>query len=226
MKILESLGIQVRAYTRAIGPVSISEENIDISVAKESPLQMPDKKASLQAEEYLAGLMKEGDSAGGLIECVVDGMMPGIGETVFDKLDASLAKGIFSIGAVKGVEIGEGFGVCTSTGSQNNDAFYLKPGGTVGKKTNFSGGILGGISDGSQIVIRAAIKPTPSITKEQDTVNQQNETIQVSIKGRHDPVIVPRAVVVVEAMTAITLVDEIFVGMSSRMDRIVEYYRK
>ena len=137
---------------------------------------------------------------------MITGVPAGIGEPVFDKLDACLAKAIFSIGAVKGFEIGDGFSSAVSTGLENNDAFCIKD-GKITKQTNHAGGILGGISDGSPIIFRAAIKPTPSIASVQQTVNKHNETIEIQIKGRHDPVIVPRAVVVVESMAALTLAD-------------------
>ena len=152
-------------------------------------------------------------------------MMTGIGNPTFEKLDANLAKGIMSIGAVKGFEIGDGFEAAKVTGKYNNDEFVMKD-GRVGKLTNHSGGVLGGISDGDELVFRAAVKPTPSISALQETVNKQGEDIEVSIKGRHDPMIVPRAVVVVEAMTALTLVDLIFDNMTARMDRVKEFYRK
>ncbi|MBP3702342.1 MAG: chorismate synthase [Lachnospiraceae bacterium] len=224
VKILAELGIRITAYTKSIGPITIDPSRTKLSDIEKSPLRMPDLTASEQAECYLEEKMKEHDSSGGIIECIVSGMKPGIGEPVFGKLDAALAGNIFSIGAVKGVEIGEGFGVAVKTGSENNDDFYMTPEGRIAKKTNFAGGILGGISDGSDIILRAAIKPTPSIFKEQQTVNKEGENIEVKIKGRHDPIIVPRAVVVVEAMTALTLVDKIFVGMSAKMDRIREFF--
>lgn len=150
--------------------------------------------------------------------------MPGIGEPVFDKLDANLAKAVMSVGAVKGFEIGSGFSSAKSTGLENNDAFVMRD-GKVAKKTNNSGGTLGGMSDGSQIVFRAAIKPTPSVSAVQETVNKSGEDIQVSVKGRHDPMIVPRAVVVVEAMAALVLVDLIFENMTAKIDNIVKFYK-
>ena len=174
-------------------------------------------------EVFAKETMAKCDSIGGIVECVVENMMPGIGEPVFDKLDASLAKAVVSIGAVKGFEIGNGFEAARATGRTNNDEFVMKDGKVV-KKTNNAGGILGGMSDGSNIVLRAAFKPTPSIAAVQDTVNKDGENIKVSIKGRHDPMIVPRAVVVVEAMTALTLVDLIFENMTAKMDNIVKFY--
>ena len=170
--------------------------------------------------------MQAKNSAGGIIECVVKGVPAGVGEPVFGKLDAALAQAVMSIGAVKGVEIGDGFQAAAATGKTNNDAFCVNENGAIGKETNHAGGILGGMSDGSDIVLRAAFKPTPSVFSEQKTVTTEGEPVSVEIKGRHDPIIVPRAVVVVEAMTAMTILDKMFVGMTSRLDRIVEFYRR
>ena len=224
IKILQELGVSVTAYTRQIGPVCCEESRMRMEYVEKSPLRMPDPEASARAEEFLEQKMREHDSVGGIVECVVQGMPAGIGEPVFGKLDAMLAGSIFSIGAVKGVEIGAGFAVAQSCGSGNNDSFYMSPEGKVKKYTNFAGGILGGISDGDDIVIRAAFKPTPSIFQSQKTVNAQGEDVEIEIKGRHDPVIMPRAVVVVEAMTALVLVDRLFVGMTSRIDKIRDFY--
>ncbi|MFR6561254.1 MAG: chorismate synthase [Eubacterium ventriosum] len=151
-------------------------------------------------------------------------MPTGVGEPVFDKLDANLAKAIMSIGAVKGIEIGDGFAVATSTGSKDNDGFKVEN-GHISKTSNHAGGVLGGISDGSPIVLRAAIKPTPSIAMTQQTVNKSMENIDINIKGRHDPIIVPRAVVVVESMVAVTIVDLLFQSMTSRMDNIIKFFK-
>lgn len=226
LKILQELGIEVCAYVKSIGDISIDPDRVSCENIDKSPLRMPDLAASAKAEDFLCEQMKNQDSAGGVIECVVTGVPAGIGEPVFGKLDASLAQAVMSIGAVKAVEIGDGFSVAQKSGSQNNDSFVVGRGGKVEKLTNHAGGILGGISDGSPIVLRAAFKPTPSIFKEQHTVNRKGEEIAVQIKGRHDPIIVPRAVVVVEAMTALTIVNQMFAGMTSRMDRIVEFYKK
>ena len=225
VKILESLGIQLFTYTRSIGPVKIHPKRFRIEEIKENPLCMPDKEAAMEAEAYLEGLMKEGDSAGGVIECVIRGMKPGVGDPAFEKLNANLGKAILSIGAVKGFEIGDGFAAAGARGSQNNDPYAYAPDGSLQKLSNHSGGILGGISDGSDIIFRAAIKPTPSISMEQDTVNKKEENIRIRIKGRHDPVIVPRAVVVVEAMAAITLLDMLFASIPSRMDNLIRFFQ-
>jgi len=184
---------------------------------------MPDPGAYTRASSILEDCMAENDSIGSSVECIVHGMPAGIGEPVFDKLDACLAKAIMSIGAVKAVEIGEGTEVSESRGSYNNDEFTMKD-GKVSKSTNHAGGILGGMSDGSDIVLKAHFKPTPSIASTQNTVNKSGEDIEVSIRGRHDPIIGPRAVVVVESMTALTILDLLFENMSSRIDKIVEFY--
>ena len=223
-KILQSLGISLTTYTRSIGPVAIDDASFDKQAILDTPTCMPDYEASKRAEAYLDDCMKSYDSAGGVIECKIENCPAGIGEPVFDKLDASLSKAIMSIGAVKAVEIGDGIQVAGRRGSENNDAFIMQ-GNTVAKSTNHAGGILGGISDGSTIVLRAYVKPTPSIFSKQQTVNKQGENIEISIKGRHDPVVVPRAVVVVESMAAITLLDALLVNMSAKMDNLLKIYQ-
>ena len=160
-----------------------------------------------------------------MIECCVTGLPAGIGDPVFDKLDARLASAIMSIGAVKAVEIGDGIEVSSRKGSENNDAFCMKD-GQVSKKTNHAGGILGGISDGSPVLLRAHIKPTPSIFQPQQTIGRDHIERTLQIKGRHDPVIVPRAVVVVESMTALTILDLMLSNMGARMDYLEKIYTK
>lgn len=224
-KLLGELGIEILTYTRSIGPVSIDYDRFDRNVIQENSLFMPDSEAAAAAGEYIEKMMKAHDSVGGMAECVVTGMPPGIGETVFDKLDANLAKAIVSIGAVKGFEIGDGMAVAQAIGSVNNDGFAMKD-GKVTKLSNHAGGTLGGMSDGSPIVIRAAFKPTPSILHEQETVNKAGEDIRISIKGRHDPIIVPRAVVVVESMVALTLIDGMMENMSARLDKMAAFYQR
>lgn len=223
---LRELGVEVFTYTKSIGPVQVDGQNCKKEHLFESPLYMPDLLASARAEEYLLATMQEQDSAGGVIECVINGMPAGIGEPVFDKLDACLAKAVLSIGAVKGFEVGAGFAAATMKASGNNDAFLGMEGGRAKKASNHAGGILGGISDGSDIIFRAAIKPTPSISRKQQTMTREGVPITVQVKGRHDPVIVPRAVVVVEAMAALVLADQLLCGMAARMDKVKEFYGK
>lgn len=222
-KLLKSLGIEILSYTKSIGPVEIDYSKFDREEISNNSLYMPDADAAEKAGEYVRTMMENRDSAGGIAECIVTGMPVGIGETVFDKLDANLAKAIVSIGAVKGFEIGDGMEAARAVGSVNNDGFTMG-GGRVEKLSNHAGGTLGGMSDGSPIIIRAAFKPTPSIFREQQTVNKSGENITISIKGRHDPIVVPRAVVVVEAMTALTLIDAVLENMCARLDKIVEFY--
>ena len=168
---------------------------------------MPDAEADLKAQAFLEECLKETDSAGGVVECVVRNCFAGIGSPVFDKLDARLSQAIFSIGAVKAVEIGDGIKASNAKGSDNNDNFLLREGKIV-KETNHAGGILGGISDGSDIVLRAHFKPTPSIYKEQHTYNfETNDVELLEIKGRHDSAIVERAMIVLENAVAIALCD-------------------
>lgn len=224
-KLLQTLGISLTAYTRSIGPVTIDDAAFDKQAITDTPTCMPDYEASKKAEAYLEDCMKSFDSAGGVIECRIENCPAGIGEPVFDKLDAELAKAVMSIGAVKAVEIGDGIKAAGHRGSENNDYFIMKD-HTVSKRTNHAGGILGGISDGSTIILRAHVKPTPSIFQKQQTINKQGENIEISIKGRHDPVVVPRAVVVVESMAAVTLLDALLVNMSAKVDNLLKIYGK
>ncbi|MBO5197278.1 MAG: chorismate synthase [Lachnospiraceae bacterium] len=225
-KLLEELGISVCAYTRSIGPVSINYKNCSKENIEKSPLRMPDLHASEQAEELLEKTMKEQDSLGGIIECIVSGVPAGIGEPVFDKLDACLAHAVLSIGATKGIEFGAGFDAAAMRGSEDNDGFTADACGHVRKTSNNAGGILGGMSDGSEIIFRTAFKPTPSISREQQTVNKAGEPITVSVRGRHDPIVVPRAVVVVESMAAVAIADLMMCSMSSRLDRMKDFFGK
>ena len=205
IKILESLGIKVEAKASSFGPVVLENGIND------------------EAVKYIEECKSRLDSIGGSIECRVTGMPVGIGDPVFEKLDANLAKAMMSIGAVKAVEIGDGVNVSTAAASENNDNFYINE-DMIYKETNHSGGILGGMSDGDTIVIKAHIKPTPSISRPQSTVTKNGEETTIEIHGRHDPCIVPRAIVVVEAMTAITILDALLLNMTAKLDNIKKFY--
>ncbi len=218
--LLEAFGVKVQAYTRSVGHIQVAPERFDLEEMWQNPLYMPDKQAAAEAEDYLNQVMAQKDSAGGVVECVITGLPAGVGDPVFDKLDACLAKAMLSIGAVKGFEIGEGFGAALLTGSQDNDGFSLDADGRIQKTSNHAGGVLGGISDGSPVVFRAAIKATPSISRPQRSVTRQGEERELEIKGRHDPIIVPRAVVVVETMAALTAADLLLRSAVSRLDRL------
>lgn len=225
-KLLKELGITVSAYTYSIGPVQINRANFSKEEISNNALYMPDTQAAQAAQEYLDKCMRETNSSGGMVECEITGVPAGIGEPAFEKLDAALAKAMFSIGAVKGFEIGEGMEAAHLTGLENNDAYRMDTEGQIMKKTNHSGGITGGISDGAPILFRAAFKPTPSIAAPQETVNRQGEEIEIRIKGRHDPIIVPRAVVVVESMAALVILDAMLGSMTTRLDKIKEFFDK
>ena len=225
-KLLKEMGITIFAYTKSIGEIVVKEENIRREERDNNALYMPDANAFEKAKEYVETLMSRLDSAGGVVECVVDGLPAGLGEPVFDKLSSNLAKAICSIGAVKGFEIGDGFLATRACGSSNNDPFSIDQDGKVVKETNHAGGVLGGMSDGSELIFRAGFKPTASIAREQHTVNQQGEEVDIVIKGRHDPLIVPRAVVVVETMAACTILDLLLCNMTARLDRIQDFYQR
>ena len=222
-KLLSSVGIRFVTYTSSIGPVKAEEFHPER--IPDDPLYMPDEKASRRAAEYLEDCIRSQDSAGGTVECRIHGVPAGLGDPVFGKLDALLAGALMSIGGVKAVEIGAGTEVSSFRGSFNNDPFYNEK-GQILKKTNHSGGILGGISDGDEIFLRVHIKPTPSVALPQQTVTADGEDTSLIIKGRHDPVIVPRAVVVVEAMSAIVLADALLANMTARLDSVVSFYQK
>lgn len=223
-KLLKEIGITCAAYTKSIGPVKI--RSFDADAIFQNPLYMPDLSAADEARDYLDSCMKQQDSSGGIIECRIDGVPAGLGDPVFEKLDANLAKAILSIGAVKGFEIGSGFEAASAKGSENNDSFFMSEQNEIKKMTNHSGGTLGGISDGSPIVFRAAIKPTPSISSVQKTVNASGDEIELSIHGRHDPVIVPRAVVVVETMAMLVIADAMLLNMTAKMESVARFYGK
>lgn len=225
VKALAMMGVEVFAYTKAIGPVRVDDSNMDLAVRDRNALYMPDAMAAEKAAAFLREQMEKGDSAGGIVECRITGLPAGIGQPVFDKLSSDLGKAILSIGAVKGFEIGDGFGAAASSGSLNNDSFVADH-GRIKKASNHAGGILGGISDGDPVIFRAAFKPTPSISMPQSTVTKTMEETEIQIKGRHDPIIVPRAVVVVETMAACAVFDQMMLNMASRMDRIADFYSR
>lgn len=221
--LLKEMGIKLVTYAKSVGPVTVASIDYHMEDIEENDLYMPNNEAAMQAMSYLDTLIQNQDSCGGMIECMALGLPIGLGEPVFDKLDACLAKAIMSIGAVKAVEIGDGMDVSASVGSQNNDAFAVKD-GVIDKETNHSGGTLGGMSDGDTLILRAAIKPTPLISQCQQAVTEDGKETELMIHGRHDPIIVPRAVVVVEAMTALTLADLLLENMTCLIDKVKEYY--
>lgn len=207
---LQGLNIKTTAYT--LKAAGIKCKKIDFSEIEQNSMRCPDNESAKLMEEQIENLRKNCDSAGGIVECVVEGVPAGLGEPVFDKLDAEIAKAMLSIGSVKGIEFGKGFEVADLTGSQNNDKMKVVDGKPEFLSNN-AGGILGGISNGNKIVFRVAVKPVPSIFIEQETICQNQdgtfENTNLQIKGRHDVCLCPRIVPVVEAMTNIVLADMI-----------------
>lgn len=209
--ITENAGIKITAYTIKAAGISATKRNLN--EIEQNPLRAPDNEAAEAMQKRIEEIRSQGDSAGAVIECVVSGVPAGLGDPVFDKLDAMLAHAMLSIGAVKGIEFGSGFEAVDMTGSQNNDSMRASDNGFgVEFITNNAGGILGGISNGNQIVFRVAVKPVPSIFQKQQTVMKTDkgyENVDLEIKGRHDVCLAPRIVPIVEAMTAIVLADAI-----------------
>lgn len=199
-KILEPIGVKIMAYTLELGGIRAGSINLDF--VEKNPLYCPDPAAMERMEEAMSRARKEGDSLGGIAEVRVTGCPAGFGEPVFDKLDAELAKAVMSIGTVKGVEIGAGFEAARFKGSENNDLIT-----TDGFQTNQAGGILGGISNGDEIIFRVAMKPIPSISREQDTVDREGRSARVKFTGRFDVAALPRIIPVLEAMVKIVLAD-------------------
>ena len=203
-KYLAHLGISVIAYTKSVG--DIQAEVIDYQEIERNAVRCPDAQKAKEMEALIKEIRGTGDSIGGVLEAVVTGCPVGLGEPLYDKLDAMLAYGVMSIGAIKGVEIGLGFGHSNLKASQTNDAFHME-GDRVRTGTNHCGGILGGISTGEDIVLRAVIKAPSSITVEQNTVDIEGQSEVIQVHGRHDPCLCPRAVPVLEAMIALVIAD-------------------
>ncbi len=199
-KILKMKGVTITAYTVKAAGIECAEKDFD--VIERNPVRACDLKAAERMVERIKDLADKGDSCGGIIECTIKGAAPGLGEPVFDKLDALLAGAMLSVGAVKAIEFGAGFSCADMLGSEHNDEMD-----SDGFKTNNAGGILGGISTGEDIVFRIAVKPTSSISRPQNTIDTENNETVISTKGRHDPCICPRIIPVVEAMAALVLTD-------------------
>jgi len=215
-KFIAHCGINVRAWTSSIVGIaqpSVGEEGFDFDEIERNPLRVPCKKGAAEAMAKIEELRSEGDSAGGIVSCLVTGVPAGLGEPVFDKLDALLAAAVTSIGACKGIEFGAGFAAAQMKGSENNDA----PIGNGKFATNNCGGILGGISSGQEIIFKAAFKSTPSIAKKQKVLDKHGNIKETEIKGRHDVCIVPRAVPVVEAMAALVIADLLLLSRCSKI---------
>lgn len=213
-KMLGMGGIRITGYLKQLGPVKINQ--VDLSEIDKNPFFSPDSNAVKEMEQFLEKIKGEKNSIGALVEIIATGVPAGLGEPVFEKLDADLARAMMSINAVKGVEIGDGFKVVEMKGSENSDPITVK-----GFKSNHAGGILGGISNGDSIVVRIALKPTSSIAIEQDTIDIHGNPAKISTKGRHDPCVGIRAVPIAEAMMALTLADHWLRSKVSRIDQLL-----
>jgi len=213
--LLARSGVQILAYTLQLGDlraVVIDEEEIERNI-----MRCPDAEVAALMVQQVDQARRSLDSLGGIVEVRARGVPPGLGEPVFDKLQADIGKAMFSIPAIKGVEFGEGFGVINLRGSQNNDPFVRRDDGTIGTSTNRHGGILGGISTGEEIIVRLAAKPPASIAQAQQTVDRDGNEASITVHGRHDPTVLPRLVPIAEAMLALVLADHL---LRQRMARV------
>ena len=215
---LKQLGVTVTAFTSQVGIYKLDKDytHYDLSVAEENPVRCPDPEMAKQMGDYIYNIKGEGDTVGGVISCVVKGCPIGLGQPVFGKLHAALGNAMLSINAAKGFEYGQGFGSTNLKGSQQNDLFY-NDNGHIALRTNRSGGIQGGISNGEDIYFRVAFKPVATVLMEQPTVDVNGRETVLQARGRHDACVLPRAVPIVEAMTAMTLLDYYLLDRASRL---------
>lgn len=209
-QLLKQHHIVVKAYTSQVGNIQLQKNysELDLSKTESSPVRCPDETIASAMIEHIEQTRKAGDTIGGTITCVIQNVPAGLGEPVFDKLHADIGKAMLSINAVKGFEYGSGFAAALMRGSEHNDIF-VKQGNRIATKTNHSGGIQGGISNGEDIYFKVAFKPVATIMQSQPTVNTKGDTIELQGKGRHDSCVVPRAVPIVEAMAALVLADHL-----------------
>ncbi len=201
--------INITAYTSQVGHLKLEKnyKNLDFSFIENTPVRCPDIEMANKMEQFIKEIKKQGDTIGGVISVLITNVPAGWGEPVFDKLHAELGKAMLSINAAKGFEYGSGFEGVTMKGSEHNDVFYVDENEKISTKTNFSGGIQGGISNGEDIYFRVAFKPVATIIQPQESINESKEKVIVEGKGRHDPCVLPRAVPIVEAMAALVLAD-------------------
>ena len=218
--ILKKYKIEISAYVLSVGNIFANEDNLsfdNITSSKETNIvRCPDKNAALKMIDFISEIKKKGNTVGGQIKCHVKGVPLGIGEPVFDKLHADLGKAMLSINAVKGFEYGSGFEGSKMLGSDHNDEFE-SINGKVSTKTNFSGGIQGGLSNGEEIYFKVAFKPVATILTKQNSVDKEKNNIKIKAEGRHDPCVVPRAVPIVESMTAMVIVDHLLRNRTTKL---------
>lgn len=215
--LLRTKGIEVSAYVSQVGDIKAPDyPSLDLSQTESNIVRCPDTDTANQMIDLIDNIRKNRDTIGGIVTCVINGVPAGLGEPVFDKLHAELGKAMLSINAVKGFEYGSGFEGVKMKGSEHNDAFYQEE-GKVKTKTNYSGGIQGGISNGEEIYFNVAFKPVATIMQDQESINSQGEPATVSGKGRHDPCVVPRAVPIVEAMAALVIADFYLINQTAKL---------
>ena len=217
--LLTDLGVNIQSYVSQVGTLKLekSYQDLDLSLTESNAVRCPDPEMAQQMFDYIDSVRKQGDSVGGVVNCVITGVPAGWGEPVFDKLHAEMGKAMLSINAVKGFEYGSGFDGVALLGSQHNDAFYIDNEEKVHTRTNHSGGVQGGISNGEDIYFRVAFKPVATIMQDQESIDQHGDVAIVQGKGRHDPCVVPRAVPIVEAMAALVLADFYLRNRSSKV---------
>lgn len=206
---LLSKGISIHGYVSRVGEIKLNQsyQTLDLSLTDHNIVRCPDLNVAEKMIRYIEEIRKQGDSVGGMISCIVKGLPTGLGEPVFDKFHAVLGQAMLSINAVKGFEYGSGFNSVSMKGSEHNDIYYQSQEGKIKTKTNYSGGVQGGITNGEDVYFNVAFKPVATIMKDQSSINESGNEVIVKGKGRHDPCVVPRAVPIVEAMTAITVMD-------------------
>lgn len=216
--LLAHYGVRIHAYVSQVGDLSLEKpyQDLDFEEIEKNIVRCPDPVLAEKMIEFIDEVRKDRDTVGGVVSCVAQHVPPGLGEPVFDKLHAELGKAMLSINAVKGFEYGSGFEGVAMRGSAHNDLFYQE-GGKVKTKTNYSGGIQGGISNGEDIYFRVAFKPVATIMQDQESLNEAGEPATVSGKGRHDPCVVPRAVPIVEAMCALVLADCLLLNRTNKL---------
>lgn len=214
---LKELGVTVQAYVSQVGSLKVTKsyKDLDLTLAETNIVRCPDPDMAKQMIAYIDGVRRDHDSVGGIVSCVIANAPVGLGDPVFDKLHARLGQAMLSINAVKGFEYGSGFSAVEMLGSQHNDEFYMED-GRVHSRTNRSGGIQGGISNGEDIYFRVAFKPVATILKDQNTVDREGNEVVMKAKGRHDPCVVPRATPIVEAMAAMVIADSVLLNKTYR----------
>lgn len=226
IKVLSLLDIEIHSFVRQIGPIRLEEipNALSLSAIESNEVRCPDKTIARQMVDLIKAIRKDGDTIGGIITCVVNNLPVGLGQPVFDKLEADLAKAMLSINACKGFEIGSGFSAAEMRGSEHNDQFYQSA-DSIKTKSNYSGGIQGGISNGMPIYFNTVFKPVATIMRDQSSVDTQGNDVTVKGKGRHDPCVLPRAVPIVDAMTALVILDHILLSGSDQISFLLNRFK-